>query len=66
MAGGSFADSVIFFGTYNHSLLLGYSGTANGGVVGQLDEIRFRPGVQPVSSFMRWVPSNKTTILFFR
>ena len=66
VAGGSFADSVIYFGTVNHSLLLGYSGTANDGVVGQVDEIRFRPGVQPVSSFMRWVPSNLTTILFFR
>ena len=56
VAGGTFADNVIYFGAFDHSLLLGYSGTANGGIQGQFDEIRFRPGVQPVSSFMRYVP----------
>ena len=66
VAGGTFADSVIYFGTSNHSLLLGYSGNASNGVVGQFDEIRFRPGVQPVSSFMRNVPSSKGTVVIFR
>ena len=56
VAGGTFAESVIYFGTTTHSLLFGYSGNADGGMQAQLDEIRFRPGVQPVSSFMRWVP----------
>jgi len=56
VAGGTFADNVIYFGTFDHSLLLGYSSTANCGVQGQFDEIRFRSGVQPVSSFMRYVP----------
>ena len=64
VAGGTFTDNIIYFGAFDHSLLLGYSGTANDGIVGQFDEIRFRPGVQPVSSFMRWVPRN--TVLIFR
>ena len=66
VAGGSFANSLIYFGTPRHSLLFGYSGNANGGVVGEFDEIRFRPGVQPVSSFMRRVPRYKPTVLFFQ
>ena len=66
VAGGSFTDSVIYFGTFDHSLLLGYSGNANGGIQGQFDEIRFRPGVQPVSSFMRRVPGSRRTILTLR
>ena len=66
VAGGSFADSVIYFSTYTHSLLVGYSGNADGGVQGQFDEIRFRPGVQPVSSFMRRVPGSRRTILILR
>ena len=56
MAGATFADSVIYFGTTTHSLLFGYSGNANGGMKAQFDEIRFRPGVQPASSFMRRIP----------
>ena len=66
VAGGTFAKSIIYFGTPSHSLLFGYSGNANGGVVGQFDEIRFRPGVQPVSSFMRRVPGSRRTVLIFR
>jgi hypothetical protein len=66
VAGGTFADSVIYFGKFEHSLLFGYSGTANGGMQAQFDEIRFRPGVQPVSSFMRRVPSSRATVLIFR
>ena len=56
VAGGTFANSVIYFGTAEHSLLFGYSDNANGGMKAQFDEIRFRPGVQPVSSFMRHIP----------
>ena len=66
VAGGTFADNVIYFGAFDHSLLLGYSGTANGGIVGQYDEIRFRPGVQPVSSFMRHVVSLKGLQIIIR
>lgn len=66
VAGGTSAESLIYFGLYDHCLLLGYSGNTNGGVVGQFDEIRFRPGVQPVSSFMRSIPSSRTTVVVFR
>jgi hypothetical protein len=66
VAGGTFANSVIYFGTAEHSLLFGYSNNANGGMQAQFDEIRFRPGVQPVSSFMRRVPSSRATVLIFR
>ena len=56
--------------TYGRTLSIGnctYADNGNGGpIVGTFDEIRMRPGVQPVSSFMRRVPSNKTTVLFFR
>jgi hypothetical protein len=65
VAGGTFAESIIYFGKFKHSLLFGYSGSANGGMQVQLDEIRFRPGVQPVSSFMRWV-SKKGLMLIIR
>ena len=63
VAGGTFTDSVIYFGTVNHSLLFGYSGNVNGGMQAQFDEIRFRPGVQPVSSFMRRVPKTGFMLL---
>ena len=66
VAGGTFADSVIYFGKFEHSLLFGYSGNANGGMQAQFDEIRFRPGVQPVSSFMRCIPSKRGIVVFFR
>ena len=66
VAGGTFAKSIIYFGTPSHSLLFGYSGNANGGVQGQFDEIRFRPGVQPVASFMRRVPGSRRTVLMLR
>ncbi len=66
VAGGTFAESVIYFGKFEHSLLFGYSGNADGGMQAQFDEIRFRPGVQPVSSFMRCIPSKRGTVVFFR
>lgn len=54
--GGTVEGVCAFSANASYSLLFGYSGSANGGLTGQLDEIRLRPGVQPVSSFMRWVP----------
>ena len=64
--GGTIEGVCAFSANASYSLLFGYSGNANGGMQAQFDEIRFRPGVQPVSSFMRCVPSSRATVLFFR
>ena len=38
-------------------------GTGGKSIKGMIDELRFRPGVQPVSSFMRRLPGGLTLIL---
>ena len=63
--GGTVEGVCAFSANASYSLLFGYSGSANGGLTGQLDEIRLRPGVQPVSSFMRRV-SKKGLMLIIR
>lgn len=64
--GGTVEGVCAFSANASYSMLFGYSGNANGGMQAQFDEIRLRPGVQPVSSFMRCVPSSRATVLFFR
>ena len=38
-------------------------GTGGGRIKGMIDELRFRQGVQPVSSFMRYIPTASAVVL---
>ncbi len=64
-------DGIVWMvANYGRTLSIGNCSFADNGkgapITGTFDEIRMRPGVQPVSSFMRRVSGNKATILIFR
>ena len=48
------ADGILAFPSTGTTLSIGTGGKA---VNGMIDELRFRPGVHPVSSFMRRLPN---------
>ena len=54
------ADGILAFPSTGTTLSIGTGGKKINGLI---DELRFRPGVQPVSSFMRRLPNGLTLIL---
>jgi hypothetical protein len=48
------ADGILAFPSTGTTLSIGTGGKK---IKGLIDELRFRPGVQPVSSFMRRLPN---------
>ena len=53
------ADGILAFPSTGTTLSIGTGGRAVNGII---DELRFRPGVQPVSSFMRRLPNGLVLI----